>query len=434
MRTRTTTSGTSGYKQIHSDIHQTVYSRSSRKVMGETLVTNKIVLLRLLLWGRDHAPKELIGLTSPLWIEDKASTSILDPNLNLHQLWLHLRIENHLSLKLNLLKYLSHFLPLWTNLIGIDLHRKEKGMKILKMEKINWSLYPLLDLWKKIGRFQSKKPWLILLEPKLPVKSRRPTPSNWSAMSARDNMTALSGFWAPGIPPHLKKLLATWRQSLLTLVRWQKLRLRDPTPLKSQMLWAMDCSSLRTSGTRNHSRTMTPMCTTSFMALQIKEHLLSLLRNWFDLGTSPSAGTWQTVDSYGFYSAGEVAAKTVQFSSSIKELTRKILKIGKGTLPVFIGGIYTGRNQHINQMSGGNEEVQRLCGEHGDARGKEKYLVARSEHTTVHGVVITYKNAIRPRALENSPPCSIFRGTHYSLWIYQRSSTRMTMGLQPWQL
>ena len=100
--------------------------------------------------------------------------------------------------------------------------------------------------------------------------------------------------------------------------------------------------------------------------------------------------------SYGFYSAGEVAAKTVQFSSSIKELTRKILKIGKGTLPVFIGGIYIERHQHINQMSGGNEEVQRLCGEHGAARGKEKYLVARSEHTTVHGVAITYKNAIRP--------------------------------------
>ena len=100
--------------------------------------------------------------------------------------------------------------------------------------------------------------------------------------------------------------------------------------------------------------------------------------------------------SYGFYSAGEVAAKTVHFSSSIKELTRKILKIGKGTLPVFIGGIYMGRNQHINQLSGGNEEVQRLCGEHGAARGKEKYLVARSEHTTVHGAVITYKNAIRP--------------------------------------
>ena len=98
--------------------------------------------------------------------------------------------------------------------------------------------------------------------------------------------------------------------------------------------------------------------------------------------------------SYGYYSAGEVAAKTVPFSSNIKELSRKILKIGKGTLPVFIGGIYMGRNPHINQNSGGNDEIQRLCGEHGAARGKEKYLVARSEHTTVHGVVITYKNAI----------------------------------------
>lgn len=40
--------------------------------------------------------------------------------------------------------------------------------------------------------------------------------------------------------------------------------------------------------------------------------------------------------SYGFYSAGEVAAKTIEFSYNIAELSRKILKIGKGTLPVRI--------------------------------------------------------------------------------------------------
>ena len=34
MRTRTTTSGNSGYKQIHSDLHQTVYPRSSRDRHG----------------------------------------------------------------------------------------------------------------------------------------------------------------------------------------------------------------------------------------------------------------------------------------------------------------------------------------------------------------------------------------------------------------
>eukprot|EP00434_Breviolum_minutum_P028085 symbB.v1.2.024843.t1/scaffold2378.1/size80641/2 len=107
--------------------------------------------------------------------------------------------------------------------------------------------------------------------------------------------------------------------------------------------------------------------------------------------------------SYGFYSAGEVAAKTVQFFSSLRELSRKILKIGKGTLPVLIGGIYTGRYPRINQMSGGNEEIQRLCGEHGAARGKEKYLVARSEHTTVHGVVITYKNGSTPQQEAQAP-------------------------------
>ena len=98
--------------------------------------------------------------------------------------------------------------------------------------------------------------------------------------------------------------------------------------------------------------------------------------------------------SYGFHSAGEVAAKTVRFSTNIEELSRKILKIGKGTLPVQIAGIYTGRYAHSLQLASGNEEVQRLRGKHGVARGKEKYTVARSENTTVIGVILYYKNQI----------------------------------------
>ncbi len=94
------------------------------------------------------------------------------------------------------------------------------------------------------------------------------------------------------------------------------------------------------------------------------------------------------------YSAGEVAAKTIRFSSNIEELCRKILKIGKGTLPVQIAGIYTGRYAHNLQLAGGNEEVQRLCGKQGVARGKEKYTVARSENTTVIGMILYYKNQI----------------------------------------
>ncbi len=57
-----------------------------------------------------------------------------------------------------------------------------------------------------------------------------------------------------------------------------------------------------------------------------------------------------------------------------------------------IAGIYTGRHSHQNQLAGGNEEIQRLCGEHGVARGKEKYTVARSENTTVVGVILYYNN------------------------------------------
>ena len=69
---------------------------------------------------------------------------------------------------------------------------------------------------------------------------------------------------------------------------------------------------------------------------------------------------------------------------------------GKGTLPVQIAGIYTGRHAHNNQLAGGNEEVGRLCGEHGIARGKEKYTVARSENTTVVGVTLYYQNQVTP--------------------------------------
>ena len=101
--------------------------------------------------------------------------------------------------------------------------------------------------------------------------------------------------------------------------------------------------------------------------------------------------------SCGYYSAGEVTAKTVPFNN-IAELSKKILKIGKGTLPAMIAGIYTGRYPHSNQLAGGNEEIQRLCGEHGVARGKEKYTVARSESTTVIGVILYYKNQAKLEA------------------------------------
>ena len=98
--------------------------------------------------------------------------------------------------------------------------------------------------------------------------------------------------------------------------------------------------------------------------------------------------------SYGFYSAGEVATKNCRFHSNIEEISRKILKIGKGGLPVHMAGVYAGRHQHSNPQAGGNDEVQRLCGKYGVARGKEKYTVARSEHTTVIGTILFYKNQV----------------------------------------
>ena len=52
------------------------------------------------------------------------------------------------------------------------------------------------------------------------------------------------------------------------------------------------------------------------------------------------------------------------------------------------------QNGYGNPQAGGNDEVQRLCGKYGVARGKEKYTVARSEHTTVIGTILFYKNQV----------------------------------------
>ena len=111
----------------------------------------------------------------------------------------------------------------------------------------------------------------------------------------------------------------------------------------------------------------------------------------FDIKRDPAKCQYP---SYGFYSAGESASKNCRFHSNIEEISRKILKIGKGTLPVHMAGIYAGRHQHSNPQAGGNDEVQRLCGKYGVARGKEKYTVARSEHTTVIGTILFYKNQV----------------------------------------
>ena len=95
--------------------------------------------------------------------------------------------------------------------------------------------------------------------------------------------------------------------------------------------------------------------------------------------------------SYGFYSAGEVAAKTIEFSYNIAGTFEKDFEDWQRHPP---SANYTGRHAHNNQLAGGNEEVQRLCGEHAVARGKEKRTVARSENTTVFGVILYYKNQV----------------------------------------
>ena len=283
------------------------------------------------------------------------------------------------------------------NQTGADHHKKEKDplLKFLK-KMINLLLFQKPNPWTQIGRCQWRRPSMILQGQKHRAKSRQTlTCKLISTVSKRqfESFVKILQDRNPAAPREVVGNIATifaqsgkmdmkQAEGSSTFEVPQSLGygLFVPTYFKTKPPFQNNDSNVYhiLHGTTNKGA-----------SLILAEELIR--PGDFTIHKNPAKCGYP---SYGYYSAGEVAAKTVPFSSNIKELSRKILKIGKGTLPVFIGGIYMGRNPHINQNSGGNDEIQRLCGEHGAARGKEKYLVARSEHTTVHGVVITYKNAI----------------------------------------
>ena len=109
---------------------------------------------------------------------------------------------------------------------------------------------------------------MILPEPKLPVKSLKPTLLPWFRGSANVNMKALSRFYAPRILLRQKKLSATWHLFLPNLERWPEPKLKILLPSKSQMPWAMLCLAPHTLGWGLHFRTMgKKQCQTGFIAI-----------------------------------------------------------------------------------------------------------------------------------------------------------------------
>ena len=75
-------------------------------------------------------------------------------------------------------------------------------------------------------------------------------------------------------------------------------------------------------------------------------------------------------------------------------------------MAAFICGIYARRYPHQKHKVGSKNEAQVLCGKYGIARGQRNFLVARSEHTTVSGVILTYQNNLdvpTPAARSTSP-------------------------------
>ena len=398
MRTRTTTSGNSGYKQIHSDLHQTVYARSSRDRHGrdsrhqQDRTTSSITLRSRSRSKRTH----------------RTHQSFMDRRQSIH-LCPRSQFESTPAMTPSGYTEPSHSeaesaqvpIPLPAAVDQPDWDRpSQERERIDDTEEGEDQLIPipttrsLEEDWKISVQKAFADPTRTKAPCEIPEANTIKLDSNISKRQYESFVRILSNK-NPTTPEeaignmasifaHSGKMTKAQAEGSYTFEVPNALGygLFVPTYFRTKEPFQNNDSNVYhvLHGTTNKGA-----------SLILAEELIrpgdfTISRNMANCG----------YPSYGFYSAGEVAAKTVHFSSSIKELTRKILKIGKGTLPVFIGGIYMGRNQHINQLSGGNEEVQRLCGEHGAARGKEKYLVARSEHTTVHGVVITYKNAIRP--------------------------------------
>ena len=101
---------------------------------------------------------------------------------------------------------------------------------------------------------------------------------------------------------------------------------------------------------------------------------------------------------YGHCSMGRQAADTTLSPLQVKHLTKTTLRTTQGSMAASVYGIYTGLHPHQNHRVDSNDKAQVLCGKYGIARGLHNTLVARSEHTTVSAVILTYQHKVETRA------------------------------------
>ena len=95
---------------------------------------------------------------------------------------------------------------------------------------------------------------------------------------------------------------------------------------------------------------------------------------------------------YGHCSIGQPAEEATLAPLKVRQLTKKILKTSQGPMSAFVCGTYAGRHPHQKFRLDHPDEAQVLCGKFGIAKGPHNTLVARSEHTTINAVILTYQH------------------------------------------
>ena len=95
---------------------------------------------------------------------------------------------------------------------------------------------------------------------------------------------------------------------------------------------------------------------------------------------------------YGHCSIGQPAEEATLVPLKVRQLRKKILKTSQGSMAAFVCGTYAGRHPHQKYSVTHPDEAQILCGKFGIAKGPHNALVARSEHTTISAVILTYQH------------------------------------------
>ena len=95
---------------------------------------------------------------------------------------------------------------------------------------------------------------------------------------------------------------------------------------------------------------------------------------------------------YGHCSIGQPAEEATLAPLKVRQLTKKILKTSQGSMAAFVCGTYAGRHPPQKFPVAHPDEAQILCGKFGIAKGPHNTLVARSEHTTISAVILTYQH------------------------------------------